>query len=100
MKKNIGKGTEEFDFFGDYYKFLSEHYEPDNTENYFQSVIDDSEKVISKYKKCDFYILAKGILLLTAIWLSDVKFKGSKKGRWHISYEKLDSDCQNVQQAE
>lgn len=86
MRGNISKGSEAFQFFADYYKFLGEYYEPENTEEYWETVIEGSNALAQKYKTCDFYVLAKGIMLVTAIWLSDCKFKGNIKGRWSISY--------------
>lgn len=86
MKKNIGKGTEIFDFFGDFYRFLGTHYEPEDTEEYWEAMMNDSMRVLEKYAACDFYPLARGILVLTAVWLSDCKFKGNAKGNWIISY--------------
>jgi hypothetical protein len=88
MKGNIGKGSEIFAFFGDYYKFLGEYYEPENTDDYWESMMNASEKILGKYAACDLYLLAKGMLLITAIWLSDSKFKGNAKGSWLISFKR------------
>ena len=54
MKGNIGKGSEIFAFFGDFYKFLGEHYEPENTDDYWESMMNDTEKILGKYAACDF----------------------------------------------
>ena len=86
MKVNIGKGTEIFSFFGDFYKLISNYYVPDNTEYFFDNLISASEGLLSKYKDCDFYLFARGLVLVFNVYVSDVKYKGTKSGKWTITF--------------
>lgn len=91
MKAKLNKGTEIFKFFGEFYNFLSDHYVPENTDEYWESTRVKSEEILKKYEKCDFQPLAKGLLLVVIVWLSDVKLKGithDKGGHWQISYKR------------
>lgn len=87
MKVNIGKGTEEFSFFGDYFKLVSNFYTPDSNEKYFADLIAASDELLEKYKGCDFYLFARALVLAFNVYVSDVKFKGKKKGHWSISFK-------------
>ena len=87
MKVNIGKGTEIFSFFGEYYKLISNFYVPDNNEHFFENLISASEDLLSKYKDCDFYIFARGLVLVFNVYVSDVKFKGTKSGKWSVTFK-------------
>ena len=87
MKSKLNKGTNEFSFFADFYTYLSDHYIPEDTEDYYDSLIYNADVLLKKYSKCDFEPLAKGLLLAVAVYLSDVKSKKAQ-GRWHISFEK------------
>lgn len=71
MQGNVGKGTEIFGFFGEFFKFLGKYYVPENTEEYWDEVIAESGQLVSKYEKCDFYRFAKGIVILYVTWLED-----------------------------
>lgn len=86
MKKALSKGTNEFQFFADFYNYLSDHYEPENTEEYYDSLLHKADDLLAKYSKCDFILLAKGLLLVVAVYMSDVKSKGRTKGHWTISF--------------
>ena len=86
MKKAFNKGTEIFNFFADFYNYLSDHYEPENTEEYYDSLLHKADELLAKYSKCDFILLAKGLLLVVAVYMSDVKGKGKTKGHWTISF--------------
>lgn len=87
MRGNIGKGTEVFQFFADFYKYLSEHYEPENSDEYYESLLSESDKLLDKYAKCNFILLAKGLLLVVAVYMSDIKSKGITKGHWSITFK-------------
>ena len=86
MKVTLGKGTEEFMFFADFFKLVSNFYVPDNTENYFKDLIAASDEVLRKYEQCDFYQFAKVLVLAFNVYVSDVKFKGKKSGHWTITF--------------
>lgn len=87
MKENIGKGTEIFSFMGEIFKLMSNYWIPENTENYFDDLIKASDDLLNKYKTCEFYPFAKGIILILNVYLADVKFKGIKGGTWQISFK-------------
>lgn len=86
MKVNLGKGTNEFCFMGDFYKLMSDFWTPDNTEHYFEQLISASDELLEKYKDCDFYLFARALVLVFNVYVSDVKFKGKKSGNWTISF--------------
>ena len=87
MKGNIGKGTECFSFFGDLFKLAGDFWMIESNESYWDELIKASDSVLEKYKNCDFYPFAKGVVLILNVYLSDVKYKGVKKGTWQISYK-------------
>ena len=47
--KKFEKGSEEWQFFNDYYKFLQQFYEADNEEEWFQKLMESGEELIKKY---------------------------------------------------
>ena len=87
MKVALSKGTEEFCFFADFFKLVSNFYVPDNTETYFNELISASDDILAKYEKCDFYQFAKVLVLAFNVYVSDVKFKGKKSGHWTVSFK-------------
>ena len=87
MKRKLVKGCEEFDFFADFYKYLGEHYEPENTEEYYDSLLHKADELLDKYAKCNFILLAKGLLLVVAVYMSDIKSKEITKGHWIITFK-------------
>lgn len=89
MKGNLGKGTDIFKFFGEYFKLCSEYWLVESNESYWENLLKDSEKMLEKYKKCDFYQFAKALVLVLNIYLSDVKYKykGQTKGHWSITFK-------------
>lgn len=78
MQGNVGKGTEIFSFFGEFFKLIGKFYVPENTDEYWEQVIHESNDLVTKYKNCDFYHFAKGLVLLYVEWLDD-KQKGTNK---------------------
>ena len=88
MKVKLSKGSEVFQFFGDYYKFLSDFYVPETRDTYFEQLINASDDILQKYSKCEFIALVKGILIVTVIYLGEIKFKDAKGGcNWTISWK-------------
>lgn len=87
MKKAFNKGTEIFNFFADFYNYLSDHYIPENTEEYYDSMIHQADNLLEKYKQCDFLPLAKGLLLVVAVYMSDIKSKEKTNGHWSITFK-------------
>ena len=86
MKANIGKGTEFFVFMGEFFKMLSNYWNPESDEKYWESLLSESEILLTKYSKCDFYQLAKALVLAYNVYLSDVKLKNKSDGRWTIDF--------------
>lgn len=88
MKGNIGKGTDIFRFFSDYFKLVGEFYIVESNESYWDGLMAQSEALIEQYKNCDFYEFVKAMVLVYNVWLSDVKYGQKKGGHWTISYKK------------
>lgn len=91
MRKNIGKGTDIFCFFGDFFKFVGEYYIPEVDENYWDKLIYDSNKLLEKYKTCDFYSFAKGMVLVYIAWLEEIH-KGTCNDQWNIGFRQNDKE--------
>ena len=49
-KKNIQKGTEEFELFRDFWNLYKENAIVENNDAYFEKVVSDTEKFYQKYK--------------------------------------------------
>ena len=90
MKVSLSKGTEEFMFFADFFKLVSNFYVPDKNEKFFEELIAASDEVLQKYEKCDFYQFARVLVLAFNVYVSDVKFKGKKSGHWTVSFNEGD----------
>jgi len=90
MRGNIGKGTEEFKFFGDLFRLVGDYYQPEKNEEYWEKLIADSENLIRQYEKCHFSFLVRGFVLVLNVWLSDVKFNQVDNGHWVITFERGD----------
>lgn len=85
MKANIGKGTEMYMFLGDMFKLFSDYWIAEDTEEYWKQLKNASEELLIKYKGCDFFELAKAILLVFSVFCSE-KLKGDVKGHWEVSF--------------
>ena len=44
------KGSEEWQMFMDYWDLCQKYWKPENNDNYWQRVIDDTDKFYKKYK--------------------------------------------------
>lgn len=88
MKQNIGKGTEVFSFFGEFYKLIGNYYIPENDEYYWSNLKDDMDKTLAKYSGCDFIKFAVGLMLVYWEWIEKVKFKGEKDLVWEIKLKR------------
>ena len=53
--KKFEKGSEEFNFFGEFFKFVQKYYVPENTDTYWTGLADDSQALSQKYKG-EFYV--------------------------------------------
>lgn len=87
MKGNVGKGTEIFRFFADYFKLVGDFYIIESNEDYWQGLINASDELLEKYKQCDFFQFAKALILAFNVYLSDVKYKQQNEGRWTVSFK-------------
>lgn len=87
MKGNIGKGTEFYKFMGEVFKLFGDYWMIESNDEYWSGLMQASDKLLAEYKDCDFYQLARAIILVFNIWLSDVKYGRKVKGHWNISYK-------------
>ena len=87
MKGNIGKGTEMFRFFADFYKLCGDFWIAETNEKYWEQLLLASEELLVKYKWCDFFPFAKVLILALNVYLSDVKLKNLKNGNWLVSFK-------------
>lgn len=87
MKANIGKGTDMFLFLGDMFKFFGDFWVAETSDSYWEELKNASEELLRKYQKCDFFELAKAIVLAYNVYMSDVKLKGNPKGHWQMSFK-------------
>lgn len=87
MKGNIGKGTEFFKFMGDFYKLLGDFWIIESSESYWEKLMNATEELLAKYRFCDFYYLARGMILVFLIYMDSVKLHQRKKGGWLISFK-------------
>lgn len=86
MKGNIGRGTECFRFFSEFFKLCGDFWVAETNENYWGQLMTASEDLLAKYKECDFFPFAKALVLALNVYLSDVKLKGLRSGSWIISF--------------
>lgn len=60
--KKFEKGSEEWQFFNDYYKFRQQFYEADNEEEWFRELMKSGEKLIEKYSKTNISKFAQSLV--------------------------------------
>lgn len=48
--KKFEKGSDEFNFFGDFFKFVQNHYVPENTDTYWNNLLEESQILSRKYR--------------------------------------------------
>lgn len=63
MQKRLEKGSDEWLFFQDYYKFRQQYYEADNNEKWFEKLIQSADRLYKKYKNVPFSEYAKQLIL-------------------------------------
>lgn len=63
MQKRLEKGSDEWLFFQDYYKFRQQYYEADNNEEWFEKLIQSADRLYKKYKNVPFAEYAKQLIL-------------------------------------
>lgn len=74
--KKFEKGSEEWQFFNDYYKFRQQFYEADNNEEWFQGMVNAGDELISKYANTN---IAKYVQSLVLSHLEDVELRWMNK---------------------
>ena len=74
--KKFEKGSEEWQFFNDYYKFRQQFYEADNNEEWFQAMVNAGDELISKYANTN---IAKYVQSLVLSHLEDVELRWMNK---------------------
>ena len=74
--KKFEKGSEEWQFFNDYYKFRQQFYEADNNEEWFQGMVNAGDELISKYANTS---IAKYVQSLVLSHLEDVELRWMNK---------------------
>lgn len=61
-EKKLEKGSEEWQFFQDFWKFRQKYYIPDNEEDWIVEMMNAGEKLIEKYSKTEFSDFARGLI--------------------------------------
>lgn len=61
--KKLEKGSEEWQFFKDYYEFRQKYYEADNSEEWFEKLIHAADQFYEKYKNVSFAEYVKQLIL-------------------------------------
>lgn len=74
--KKFEKGSEEWQFFNDYYKFRQQFYEADNNEEWFQGMVNAGDELISKYANTSIAKYAQSLVLSH---LEDVELRWMNK---------------------
>ena len=74
--KKFEKGSEEWQFFNDYYKFRQQYYEADNGEKGFEEMVRVGEEIIEKYHNTE---IAKFVQSLVFSHFEDVEMRWKKK---------------------
>ena len=60
--KKFEKGSEEWQFFNDYYKFRQQFYEAEKEEEWFQELMKSGETLIEKYSKTNISKFAQSLV--------------------------------------
>lgn len=61
-EKKIENGSDEWQFFQDFWKFRQKYYIPDNEEDWIVEMMNAGEMIIEKYKNTDFAKFAQGLI--------------------------------------
>lgn len=63
MEKKIERGSEEWQFFQDYYNFRQKFYEPEITEEWFEKLSKEADKMSKKYENTSIKEYVKSMIL-------------------------------------
>ena len=58
----IEKGSEEWMFFMDFWKFHQDYYKADNCDDWYVEMMNAGEELIEKYSKTEFSCFARGLV--------------------------------------
>lgn len=61
-EKKFEKGSEEWQFFQDFWRFRQKYYEADNDEAWFVEMMHAGEQIIEKYHNTDFEKFTQGLI--------------------------------------
>lgn len=61
-EKKFEKGSEEWQFFQDFWRFRQQFYEADNGEDWFVEMMRAGEQIIEKYHNTDFAKFTQGLI--------------------------------------
>lgn len=50
MQKTFGKDSDEWKFFGEFWKMIQAYYVPDKSDEYWDSLIEQANQLFNKYK--------------------------------------------------
>ena len=60
--KQLEKGSEEWMFFMDFWKFHQDYYKADNCDDWYVEMMNAGEELIEKYSKTEFSYFARGLV--------------------------------------
>ena len=60
--KKLEKGSEEWMFFMDFWKFHQDYYKADNCDDWYVEMMNAGEKLIEKYSKTEFSDFARALI--------------------------------------
>lgn len=63
-EKKLEKGSAEWQFFQDFWRFRQQYYEADNTDDWFAEMMNAGEQIIQKYKNTEFAKFAQGLIFI------------------------------------
>ncbi len=62
-EKKLEKGSDEWMFFQDYFRFRQKYYEADNKDEWFEGLIKAADILFKKYKETHFSEYAKKLII-------------------------------------
>lgn len=61
--KKLEKGSEEWQFFQDFWRFRQKYYDPEKSDEWFEEVVAESTRLYAKYQNTDFKEFAKALII-------------------------------------
>ena len=75
-EKKLEKGSDEWQFFQDFWKFRQQYYDADNEEDWFIELMHNGEAIIEKYHNTEFAKFAQSLVFSH---FEDVEMRWKKK---------------------